>query len=249
MVVSQFQHEFVNLRITQSKLGQEMISFEGRRFKKTIILMTIRWYLAYSLSYRDIEELISERGINVDRSTVNRWAIKYSPMLEARFTNHHKKKVGSSWRMDETYIRVKGKWCYLYRAVDKSGDTIDFMLSKKRNFTAAKRFFNKAIGFNGEPQKVTIDKSGTNNLALKHLNQSIPKDDQIEIRQIKYLNNIVEQDLRFIKKITKPTQGFKSFQSAHATLIGIELHHMQRKKQHENAANMSVFEQFHALAA
>ncbi len=147
-------------------------------------------------------------------------------MLETRFTNHHKKKVGAGWRMDETYIRVKGKRCCLYRAVDKLGDTIDFMLAEKRNFNAAKRFFNKAIGLNGQPQKVTIDKSGANNFALKYFNQSIPKNDQIEIRQIKYLNNVVEQDHRFIKKITKPTKGFKSFQSAHATLIGIELHHM-----------------------
>lgn len=212
-------------------------------------MMAVRWYLAYALSYRDIEELISERGISVDHSTVNQWVIKYSPLLESRFTNHHKKKVGASWRMDETYIRVKGKWCYLYRAVDKSGDTIDFMLSEKRDFDAAKRFFNKAIGFNDQPKKVTIDNSGANNLALKPLNQSTPKDNQIEIRQIKYLNNIVEQDHRFIKKITKLTKGFISFQSAHATLIGIELHHMLRKKQHENAANMPVFEQFYTLAA
>ncbi len=100
---------------------------------------------------------MAERGLSIDHSTINRWVIKYSPLLEARFTNHHKKRIGTSSRMDETYIKVKGRWCYLYRAVDKSGDTIDFMLAKKRDFNAAKHFFNKAIGFNSQPKKVTID--------------------------------------------------------------------------------------------
>ena len=211
--------------------------------------MAIRWYLAYSLSYRNIEELMPERGVSIDHSTVNRWVIKYSPLLEAKFTNHYKKKIGSSWRMDETYIKVKSKWCYLYRAVDKSGNTIDFMLSKKRDLKAAKRFFCKGRGFNGQPEKVTIDKSGSNNAALKSINKSHIKHDKIEIRQIKYLNNIVEQDHRFIKRITKPLMGFKSFNSASLTLAGIELHHMLRKNQHVNSANSSVFEQFYALAA
>jgi putative transposase len=217
-----------------------MISFKGRHFKKTIILMAIRWYLAYSLSYRDIEELMAERGVDIDHSTVNRWVIKYSPSLEAKFTNHYKKKMGTSWRMDETYIKVKGKWCYLYRAVDKLGDTIDFMLAKNRDLKAAKRFFNKAIGFNGQPDKVTIDKSGSNNAALKSINKSLVKQDKIEIRQIKYLNNIIEQDHRFIKRITKPMMGFKSFNSAYVTIVGIELHHMLRKSQHVNSANSPV---------
>ena len=109
-----------------------MISFKGRHFKKTIILMAIRWYLAYALSYRDIEELMLERAVTVDHSTINRWIVKYSPRLEAEFSKQHKRKVGISWRMDETYVKIKGQWYYLYRAVDKSGATIDFMLSKKR---------------------------------------------------------------------------------------------------------------------
>lgn len=107
-----------------------MINFKGRHFKKTIILMSVRWYVAYALSYRDIEELIAERGVKVDHATINRWVIKYAPLLEAEFSRQDKRNVGSSWRMDETYIKVKDKWCYLYRAVDKSGATIDFMLSK-----------------------------------------------------------------------------------------------------------------------
>lgn len=224
-----------------------MISFKGRHFKKTIILMAVRWYLAYTLSYRDIEELMSERGIDVDHSTINRWVIKYSPKLEAEFTKHYKRKVGSSWRMDETYLKIKGKWCYLYRAVDKSGATIDFMLSKNRDELAAKRFFNKAIGYSEKPEKITIDKSGANNAALKTINKKLSEVEKIEIRQIKYLNNIVESDHRFIKRIIKPMMGFKAFYSANA--IGIELHHMLRKEQHKASASMIVFEQFYSLAA
>ena len=207
-----------------------MISFKGRHFKQTIIFMAIRWYIAYPLSYRNIEELMKARGVGVDHSTINRWVVKYSPKLEAKFSHHCKRKLGASWRMDETYIKVKGKWCYLYRAVDKSGATIDFMLSKNRDKQSAKRFFNKAIGFQAQPEKVTIDKSGSNICALESINKELPEADKIEIRQIKYLNNIVEQDHRFIKRITKPRMGFKSFVSASATLAGIELHHMLGEK-------------------
>jgi len=226
-----------------------MISFKGKHFKKTIILMGVRWYVAYSLSYRNIEELMAERGVHVDHSTINRWVIHYSPKLEAQFTKHHKRRVGSSWRMDETYVMIKGAWCYLYRAVDKAGATIDFMLSKNRDKKAAKRFFIKAMGYSKKPDKITIDKSGSNNAALQSINKGFNKKDKIEIRQIKYLNNIVEQDHRFIKRITKPTMGFKAFYSASATLMGIELCHMLSKGQHKNAVNMPVYEQFYALAA
>ena len=203
-----------------------MISFKGHHFEKDIILTSIRWYLAYALSYRDIEELMAERGVKVDHSTLNRWVIKYSAKLETVFTKRYKKSIGSRWRMDETYVKVRGDWCYLYRAVDKSGATIDFMLSKNRDEKAAKHFFIKAIGYSEKPEKITIDKSGSNNAALQSINKSLNKKDKIEIRQIKYLNNVVEQDHRFIKRITKPTMGFKAFYSASATLIGVEQHHL-----------------------
>jgi transposase-like protein len=126
-------------------------------------------------------------------------------LLEARFTKKYKKVVHASWRMDEMYIKVKSEWIYQYRAVDKYGHTIDFFFSRKRDTEAAYRFFNKAIGYHGNPEKVTIDKSESNNAALEKINKVLPKKDRIETRQIKYLNNIVEQDHRFIKKITKPT--------------------------------------------
>ena len=124
--------------------------------------MAVRWYLAYALSYRDIEELMQERGVAVDHSTLNRWVIKYAPLLEDEFRRHHKSAIGRSWRMDETYVKIKGVWHYLYRAVDKEGNTVDFLLSKNRDKKAAKRFFKKAIDTHGLPEKVTIDKSGSN---------------------------------------------------------------------------------------
>jgi len=107
-----------------------MISFKDRHFEKTIILMAVRWYVAYSLSYRNIEELMKERGLALDHATVQRWTVKYAPLLEEEFRKKHKQCIGCSWRMDETYVKVKGEWCYLYRAVDKDGNTVDFMLTK-----------------------------------------------------------------------------------------------------------------------
>ena len=233
-----------------------MISFKWRQFQKEAILLVVRWYLSYSLSYRDIEEMMLERGISVDHSTINRWVLHYAPLLEEEFKKKHKRKVGISWRMDETYIKIKGVWHYLYRAVDKEGDTVDFMLSKNRDKAAATAFFTKAIGSSGLPETVTIDKSGANTAGLNAINLQVIMLYllgctlmQINIRQIKYLNNIVEQDHRFIKRITKPMLGFKAFKSAEATLAGIELYRMLRKGQHVNSENVFAFEQFYALAA
>ncbi len=144
-----------------------------------------------------------------------------------------KKPVGGSWRMDKTYIKVKGEWCYLYRAVDKEGNTIDFLLSKNRDTEAAKGFFKKAIENNGVPLKINIDKSGANTAALEEINQERKSagEEPIEIRRIKYLNNPVEQDHRFIKRLTRPMLGFKSFISAGITLVGIEIVRMIKKGQ------------------
>jgi putative transposase len=132
------------------------------------------------------EALLFERGVSVDPSTGQRWGERYAGELESMFRKKHKR-CGAyiSWRMDETYVKLRGKWGYLYRAVDKTGATIDFMLSKKRNETAAKHFFNKAIGYSIQPEKVTIDKSGSNNAALKSINKYLAIDNKIEIRQLK----------------------------------------------------------------
>jgi putative transposase len=230
-----------------------MISFKGRHFEKTIILMVVRWYVAYSLSCRNIEEMMKERGVPIDHATVNRWIIKYAPLLENEFRKKHKRPVGMSWRMDETYVKNRGKWGFLYRAVDKEGDTVDFMFAAKRDQKAALRFFKKAIGSNGLPHTVTIDKSGANNAALEQLNELFLTNNLcflfMVIRQIKYLNNIVEQDHRHIKRIIKPMLGFKSFASAKSTIAGIELYQMLKKGQMIGAANMPVWKQFYALAA
>lgn len=237
--------------------SNEMInfSFSYRQFPKDIILMAVRWYVAYPLSYRDIEELLVERGVKVDHATLNRWVVHYAPLLEKAFRQNHKQSIGSSWRTDETYIKIKGAWNYLYRAVDKAGDTVDFMLSEKRDYAAAKAFFDKAIGENGLPKKVTLDKSGANKAGIDAINLQLIIFYlsgitllQITVRQIKYLNNIIEQDHRGIKRITNPMMGFKAFHSAKATIAGIELHRMLRKGQHKNAANQTIFEQFYALA-
>lgn len=223
---------------------------------KEIILMVVRWYVSYALSYRDIEEMMLERGTKVDHSTLNRWVIEYSPLLEEAFSKNCKRKTGSSWRMDETYIKVKGVWKYFYRALDKEGNTVDFMLSNKRDEAAAKAFFTKAIGSSGIPEKITIDKSGANKTGIEEINLQLLVLSlfgcalmQIEIRQIKYLNNIIEQDHRGIKRITKPMMGFKAFHSAEATLAGIELYRMLKKNQHVSTGNLTAFEQFYALAA
>ena len=224
-----------------------MLNFKGMRFPIDVILVCIRWYVAYPLSYRHLEEMMQERGVSVDHSSINRWAIRFVPLIE-KMARKHKCPVGTSWRMDETYIKVKGVWKYLYRAVDKQGTTIDFLLTAKRDMDAAKRFFNKAMQTNGDPEKVAMDKSGANKAAIDAINSG--RDVPIEVRQVKYLNNIVEQDHRAIKRVTRPMLNFKSFRSAGCVLAGIELIHMIRKGQFaSNGANeMSFGDQFYALA-
>jgi putative transposase len=168
-------------------------------------------------------------------------------LLEKAFRNH-KRPVGVSWRVDETYIKVKGAWKYLYRAVDKDGKTVDFLLTAKRDKAAATRFFEKAMHHNGDPEKITMDKSGANKAAIDGINED--REQPIEVRQIKYLNNIVEQDHRAIKRVTKPMLNFKSFRSAKNVLAGIELMHMIRKGQMNRTEEnqLSFAKQFYGLA-
>jgi putative transposase len=225
------------------------ISFKGAHFPPEVILMGVRWYVAYPLSTRHVEELMEERGVELDHATISRWVIKYSPQLEEAF-HRRKRQVWVSWRMDETYIKVKGEWCYLYRAVDKYGCTIDFFLTKERDEQAAKRFLTKAIRRHGVPEKITIDGSAANEAAIKSYNEE--HGTAIIIRKIKYLNNIVEQDHRAVKRVTRPMLGFKSFDAAQGTLAGIELMHMMKKKQlmvEAGDEGLTVAEQFYALAS
>jgi len=189
---------------------------------------------------------MEERGVSVDHSTINRWAIRFLPLIE-KMAREHKRPVSGSWRMDETYIKVKGFWKYLYLAVDKHGKTVDFLLTAKRDKAAAKRFFDKAVGANGDPDKVAMDKSGANKAAMDTINagRAVP----ILVRQVKYLNNIVEQHHRAIRRVTKPILNFKSFLAAGSVLAGIELIHMIRKGQFvfDGADAMSFADQFSAL--
>ena len=224
------------------------LSFKGRHFQHDMILQSVRWYLAYSLSYRDIEELMQERGFSVDHSTINRWVIHYSPQLEAAF-RLKKKRAGNRWRMDETYIKVKGQWKYYYRAVDKEGNTIDFLLMATRDSKAALSFLKKAIHANRKPSLVNIDQSGANHAGLKQVNRD--HHTRIKIRQCKYLNNIIEQDHRRIKRLTRPMLGFKTFHAAQRTLAGIEVMAMIRKGQMKTRAGdkQSPAEMFYGLAA
>ena len=224
-----------------------MLAAKGMRFPIDVILVCIRWHAAYPLSYRHLEEMMQERGVFVDHSSINRWAIRFLPLLEKVFRKH-KHPVGGSWRMDETYIKFKGAWKYLYRAVDKEGKTVDFPLPARRDKAAAQRFFEKAMKANGVPEKVTMDKSGANKAAMDEINAR--GETPIIVRQVKYLNNIVEQDHRAIKRVTKPMLNFKSFQAAKSVLAGIELMHMIRKGQlmMEGCNEMSFADQFYALA-
>jgi len=198
-----------------------MISFKRAHFPKEFILYAVFFYVRYSVSYRDLEEIMEELGVNVVHATLNRWAVNYSPLITAE-AKRRKRAGASSWRFDETYVKVKVKWIYWYRAIDN----------------------------NGLPHKVVIDKSWANYAGLENINVLMLASwigFFIEICQVKYLNNIIEQDHRFIKKITKQMMGFKAFHSAHATLDGIETAHIIRKKQ-LSEDNVSAYKQFMALA-
>jgi putative transposase len=225
------------------------VNFKGAHFPQDIILTGVRWYVAYPVSTRHVEELMRERGVYVDHATINRWVIRYSPQLEDAF-HRRKRPAWRRWRMDETYIRVKGAWRYLYRAVDKHGQTIDFLLTEQRDTEAALRFLTQAIRRHGVPEMITIDGSEANEAAIKRYNEA--HGTHIIIRQVKYLNNMVEQDHRAIKRVTRPMLGFKSFDAAQATLAGIELMHMIKKQQmvvEVEDEGLTAAEQFYALAS
>ena len=192
---------------------------------------------------------MAERGVEIDHATLNCWVVKYAPQIAAN-AQARKKATACSWWMDETYIKVCGKWTYLYRAVDRDGQTLEFMLPENRDTAAAPRFFKRAVATNGIPERIVIDKNGANLAGLQSINVILKFTGVgriIGIVQSKYLNNIVEQDHRFIKRITRPMLGFKAFHSASATLAGIEAAHMIRKGQ-LGQTGTSAFKQFAALA-
>ncbi|QTL41607.1 IS6 family transposase [Xenorhabdus budapestensis] len=215
-----------------------------------MIAQCVRWYLAYALSLRNLEEMMAERGITVDHSTLSRWIHRLVPLLLKRY-RRYKPTIGGRWRMDETYIKIKGQWKYLYRAVDSDGKTVDFLLTARRDKSAALRFFKKAMRQHGQPDVVTMDKSGANKAAVDELNQGKPKEEAIVIRQNKYLNNLIEQDHRNIKRRIHPMLEFKHFRRAQTLLSGIELVSMLRKGQYpqEPECFLSPADFFYQLAA
>ena len=212
-----------------------------------LMLVYVRWYSAYPLSLRHIEEMMAERGVFVDHAPVHRWSIKILPVLAAVF-RRRKRPVGISWRMDQTYINVGGQWKYLYRAVDRASATIDLLLRAHRDYDAARFFFEHAIALHGVPETITIDKSGANTAAIEGMRADSGAD--IKLRQSKYLNNIVEQDHRAIKRIVRPMLGFKSFRCASILIAGIEIMHMINKGQLDGLKEQasSAADQFHSLA-
>ena len=220
--------------------------FKRHRYPKAIILQAVYFKLRFTLSYRDVSEILRIRGVKVDHSTIQRWVYKFSPLVEANM-HKRKKKVCDSWRMDETYIKVGGKDRYLYRAVDKYGSTIDFLLTKRRMKGSAQKFLNKAIGNNGKPRIINIDKSGANTSGIRVVNKRSLSVKKIKIRRVKYLNNIVEQHHRTIKRRISITTGFKEFESAQRTLAGIEVINIIRKDQIKDSKS-SWFATFKSLA-
>jgi len=180
-----------------------VVDFKGAYYPKSVILFAVFFYLRYPVSYRDLEENMQERGVDVDHATLNSWGVKYSPLIAAQ-AQTKKRPTATSWRMDETYIKINGKWIYHYRAVDRNGQTLDSMLSERRDKPAARRFFRRAIGNNGVPDRIVIDQSGANLAGLEAVNVILKftgTGQIIKILQIKYPNNVLEQDHRFIKHI------------------------------------------------
>ncbi len=231
--------------------------FKWRHFEAEIILLCVRWYLRSSLSYRDLEDMMLERGLPVDHTTIYRWVQRYAPELDKR-SRPHLKACNDSWRVDETYIKIRGTWTYLYRAVDSEGNTLEFLLSPTRDAQAAKRFFVKALHATAgsaqearpvqeqvqspaapaelktstsTPRVINVDKKAAKPSAIADLKAAGRLPESVELRQVKYLNNLLEQDHRFIKRVVKPGMGFFSIETAGRTLQGYEVMNMIRKGQ------------------
>ena len=228
----------------------EQQPFKWRHFEAEIILVCVRWYLRYALSYRDLEELMRERGLSVDHTTISRWVQRSAPELEKR-CRPHLRRTTDSWRVDETYVKVKGEWMYLSRAVDSQGNTLEFLLSATHDAQAAKRFFAKALpaSHTVTPCVITVDKNAASPKALKEMKAAGDLAASCELRQSKYLNNLVEQDHRFIKWLVKPGMGFFSFETAWNTLQGYERMNMLRKGQMHGVEKGNITGQISFIAS
>ncbi|MBF9235496.1 IS6 family transposase [Microvirga alba] len=230
--------------------------FKGRHFDRSVALLCGRWYLAYNLSLRNLEEMMAERDISIDHATIHRWTVHYASLLLERF-NQRKRTVTRKWRVDGTYVKVRGQWNHFYRAIDNNGDTVEFWFSERRDLTAAKRFLHKALKRHGRPDRVVIDGSQTNREATMSCDRTDRLQDRsrhepkpVKIRQSRYLNNRIEQDHRRIKRRVRPILGFQTVDTARVLLGGIEMIHMMRKGQAQYAQNLqpSLADQFDLLA-
>jgi transposase, IS6 family len=206
--------------------------FKWRHFRADIILLCVRWSLRYALSYRDLEEMMLERGLQVDHTTMYRWVQQYAPELERR-CRPHLRPATDSWRVDETYVKVKKEWVYLYRAIDSHGHTLDFFFSPTRDAKAAKQFLLKALtaSHTSEPRVINVDKNAAYLKAFNELKAAGIISKSCKLRQVKYRGNLIEQDHRFIKRLTKPGMGFFSDLTAWRTVQGFEVMNMMRKGQ------------------
>ncbi len=208
------------------------VLFRGRHFEDQIVLLCVRWYLRYSLSYRDVQELMAERGLSLDHTTIWRWVKRYAPILNQR-VRRELRRPNRSWRVDETYVRVTGNWTYLYRAVDSAGETVDFMLSPKRDLVAAKHFLQLALWRHSsvKPRVINVDGHPAYATAIAELKRSGELSKRCRCRPCPYRNNVVEQDHRFIKKRVAAGLWFRSVGGALNTVAGYEAMHMIRKGQ------------------
>lgn len=207
--------------------------FAGRHFDREVIMLCVRWYLRFKLSLRDLVEMMAERGLSLAHTTILRWVQHYAPEFVKRW-NRFALPAGSSWRVDETYVKIRGQWHYLYRAVDRAGKTVDFRLSARRDVTAAKAFFRKAIQSQGSvPRTITLDGYAASHRAVREMKRDglLPVD--TKLRSSKYLNNLIEQEHRHIKSRVNVMLGFKRFKNAGVLIAGIELMHRIRKGQFE----------------
>ena len=215
--------------------------FKWRHYESEIILLCVRWYLRYSLSYRDLAEMMTERGLSLNHTTIYRWVQRYAPELDKR-SRPYLKQTNDSWRVDETYVKVRGKWMYLYRAVDSTGQTLDFLLNQTRSTRAAKRFFRKVLGkrYITAPRVINVDKNPAYIGAVRDLKQDKLLPEECRRRPNQYMNNIIEQDHRFIKRKIKPGLGFFSYPTAWRTIQGYEVMHMIRKGQIQGASKGNI---------